>query len=536
MFKLKQKTKTASLSLALAAAMTGGVMMGTSTSVQAVNIAQDGIGEVLLFPYYTVRGGWQSYFNVTNTSNHTIIVRVRWHEGVNSRDVRDFNITMSPYDVWTAAVVPTDDGEGAKIVTSDKTCTAPALNDADGGRPGVLKGKAFTNLAYAGANGDHGPATMDRTKEGYFTVISMGVAKNELVQTAIDATHVTVAGNDNKAVPFDCANIVRRSSSSNIADLATEFNEPQNLIKGRAILINAATGIAMGYDPTVLANFYNPDLLTLKDGFSSETLIDVPSSDEPNLNFAFPTEATWIDDTPGVGPVLATVSASEAASNGIGSGRPVDAVSVLFNRAAIVNDYNIAGGSATDWVVTLPTKRYYVDEQNSVFAAGKVEDIFPAPLQPFDDAVSGEEFGRGVELGLRAEGEGQSCFDVNMRIWDREEGEFSIDAGLAFSPAPPGALSDQFCYETNIISFGDQKDSSSVVNSKLAKFFSKLPGDYGWGQLEFGAAGGESLPVIGLRLETRKKERNPGSSYGFANAHAYKRNVQAYMDDIGPSN
>ena len=73
MFKLKQKTKTASLSLALAAAMTGGVMMGTSTSVQAVNIAQDGLGEVLIFPYYTVRDGWATYFNVTNTSDKTVI-------------------------------------------------------------------------------------------------------------------------------------------------------------------------------------------------------------------------------------------------------------------------------------------------------------------------------------------------------------------------------------------------------------------------------------------------------------------------------
>ncbi len=525
MFKLKQKTKTASLSLALAAAMTGGVMMGTSTSVEAVNIAQDGIGEVLLFPYYTVRGGWQTYFNITNTSEHTVIVRVRWHEGVNSRDVRDFNVVMSPYDVWTAAAVPTEDGEGAKIVTSDKTCTAPALNEADGGRPGVLMGKAFTNLAYAGVNGDHGPAGLDRTKEGYFTVISMGVAKNELVQTAIDATHVAVAGNDNKAVPFDCANIVRRSTSDKIIELADDFNEPQNLIKGRAILINAASGIAMGYDPTVLANFFNPLEV---DGLASQNIIKIPSSDEPNLNFALPTSASWIDDTPGIGPVLATVSASEAASNGIGSGRAVDAVSVLFNRAAIVNDYNIAGGSATDWVVTLPTKRYYVDEQDSNFAAGKIEDIFPAPLQPFDVAVSGEEFGAKVESGMRAEGEAKSCFDVNMRIWDREEGEFSIDEGLAFSPAPPGALSDQFCYETNIISFGDEADSSSVVGSKLAKFFNKLPGDYGWGQLEFGAAGGESLPVIGLRLETRKKENNPGSSYGFANAHAYKRDLEAY--------
>jgi hypothetical protein len=527
MFKLKQKTKTAGLSLALAAAMTGGVMMGTSTSVQAINIAQDGLGEVLIFPYYTTRNGWQSYFNITNTSSKTTIIKVRWHEGVNSRDARDFVVTLSPYDVWTAAVIPDPDGEGARIVTSDSSCTAPALTHDASDRGDVVKGVDFTNLAFSGSDNDSGSESLDRTKEGYFTVFAMGAAKNELVPTAVNAKHVTVDGHNNKAIPFDCNAISNTFISGGASAVAVDFNEPNNTLRGRAILINAATGISMGYDPTVLANFYNPS--TVLDGNEGldvtniKNIVRGPSTDEPNLDFAKPSSASWIDDTPGIGPKLQTVSASEAASNGIGNGRSVDAVSVLFNRAAVVNDYNVAGDSATDWVITLPTKRYYVDEQDSVFAAGKSENVFPAPLQPFDSRVSAEEFGEGRNLG-------ESCFDVTMRIWDREEGELTAAGKLDFSPKPPPGEANKFCYETNLISFGKAKEAgvSNVMGSVLSKSFENLAGDYGWAQLEFGKNGGESLPIIGLRLETRKKAGNSAASYGFANTHSYKRDSSAY--------
>jgi hypothetical protein len=325
--------------------------------------------------------------------------------------------------------------------------------------------------------------------------------------------------------------------TENLAVAGGEFHEPNNVLKGRAILINPESGIAMGYDPTVMANFYNPTEFgpfAEKDSDHPSNTINKPSNTLPNLSGASPAVASWIDDTPGAYVQLQTVTASEAtASYGIGFGRAIDAVSVLFQRAAIVNDYNVAGESKTDWVVTLPTKRYYVDNASSTPEAGiPGED---APIAPFDRAsVNGEAFNEDLD--------GKSCFDVSMRIWDREEGELTAPGGLDFSPAPPPGQANQFCYETNVITFGKAVNTftdeltgevlplSNVMGSQLAKSFEKLSGDYGWAQLEFGASGGESLPVIGLRLETRKKEDNPAASYGFANAHSYKRDLRAYME------
>ena len=62
-FKLKQ------LALAVGVAVGG---MGMVPSVQAVNLATDGLGQVLIFPYYTTRAGWNTLFNITNTSAEEI--------------------------------------------------------------------------------------------------------------------------------------------------------------------------------------------------------------------------------------------------------------------------------------------------------------------------------------------------------------------------------------------------------------------------------------------------------------------------------
>ena len=84
----------------------GTVLGGLSMvpSAQAVNLATDGLGQSLIFPYYTTRAGWNTLFNITNTSDQIVAVKVRFHEGYNSRDVFDFNVVLSPKDVWNGTV------------------------------------------------------------------------------------------------------------------------------------------------------------------------------------------------------------------------------------------------------------------------------------------------------------------------------------------------------------------------------------------------------------------------------------------------
>ncbi|KAB2930668.1 MAG: hypothetical protein F9K25_09000, partial [Candidatus Contendobacter sp.] len=76
--------KMKQLALAVGVALGG---LSLVPSAQAVSVAKNNLGQALIFPYYTVRGGWTSLFGVTNTSNQVVAVKVRFRESYNSRDV-----------------------------------------------------------------------------------------------------------------------------------------------------------------------------------------------------------------------------------------------------------------------------------------------------------------------------------------------------------------------------------------------------------------------------------------------------------------
>ncbi|RFC32888.1 MAG: hypothetical protein DID92_2727745120 [Candidatus Nitrotoga sp. SPKER] len=153
-----QKFKRNSLTLAFAAAI-GSIGIADTTSA-AVHLSDNGQGQVLIYPYYTTRAGQDTYLSVLNTTALSKALKVRFYEGKNGRDVLNFNVYLSPYDIWTAAVVNTADG--AKLVTADKSCTAPTI---------PAGGKDFTNFAYSGAaiegirqsGGDGETTSLDRT-------------------------------------------------------------------------------------------------------------------------------------------------------------------------------------------------------------------------------------------------------------------------------------------------------------------------------------------------------------------------------------
>ena len=117
------------LTAAVLAGLAG--VAGIVGSAQAVNINPDGLGQVLIYPYYTVNGGNNTVLSVVNTSENAKAVKVRFLEGKNSREVLDFNLYLSAYDVWVAALYM--DAEGVPtLVTPDTSCTVPYFFGGDG--------------------------------------------------------------------------------------------------------------------------------------------------------------------------------------------------------------------------------------------------------------------------------------------------------------------------------------------------------------------------------------------------------------------
>lgn len=271
---------------AVAAAIAGSM---AAYNAQAVNLATDGIGDVAIAPFYTVRDGWSTLINLTNTQNAPVAVKVRFHEAHNSRDVLDFMVLLSAYDVFTGIV--TEDANGNPVFRStdtannagDRTCTIPtAINIADGN--GNLPNVGMSPAGYRNSNADNdrGDQTNDRLREGYIEFIVMGYAEQNLSAVSPQAQSAA-AGNglvtiDPGAGPQDVLDVgfaienhncdaalerafTRENGAGGDPEIlwtARQFGESINALKFNFRLINVDRGVEAGNSATTWANFYNP--------------------------------------------------------------------------------------------------------------------------------------------------------------------------------------------------------------------------------------------------------------------------------------
>lgn len=421
----------------LYAALAGLGALGVTGSANAVYVNPDGLGQVLLYPYYTVRsvGGseFNTYLSVVNTQNTVKVAKVRFLEGRNSKEVLDFNLYLSPYDVWTAAIVPT--AGGAQIITADRSCTHPAIPST---------GQEFRNIAYAQLFPDVGGTSLDRTREGYFEIIEMG---NVFGPVATAATH-NAAG-----TPNNCT-LVRST-------VPPPTTPGRGGLFGNMALINVTQGTDYTANAVALDNFNNTDLL-----YSG------PGELTPNLDSSFPrvsvvTNSEIVGSTSVNRTYITDWTATPFTIN------PVSAVLMhdqIFNEFALDTQIN----ARTDWVITFPTKTFYYNQ-----AAGSL--TLPTPLRaPATAALFQRNF---VATG--------ACDDVLPTVFSREEQTTVLQDD--FSPRPIGGTS-VLCWEANVLQFGGSAGdtASSVLGSRNFSQFSAGGFANGWLNLAFpnGTSGG----------------------------------------------
>jgi hypothetical protein len=266
-----------------------------SPSASAVNLPANGLGEVLIFPYYTVRDGWQTTFSIINTDERNIVaVRFRMIEGMNSRDVRDFTLILSPGDMF-AGVIEDNGSGGAQIRRSptDTTCTSPYFapgssvslsTDAFSGTTTLPNGNTVSDT-------DGGTTSADRLREGYILAIVMGqspvvgpaaTALNAAVTAYDTANNANLAGTlatlrsavhvdgvnteaecqaaaslfDNAKVrDLNNPDLFLRTTQPSLNSVIRVFGEPDNVLKGNYSFLNVPRGTAAGGNAVALANF-----------------------------------------------------------------------------------------------------------------------------------------------------------------------------------------------------------------------------------------------------------------------------------------
>lgn len=473
-------------------------------SAQAVYLSEDGTGQVLIYPYYTVQNGFDTYMSVVNTTASPKAVKVRFLEGKATAEVLDFNLYMSAYDVWTGAVTSSTSG-GGRLVTKDTSCTAPMINgSAD-----------FRNYQYTGTWDDPYEDDLSRTKEGYIEVIEMGAIDGNTTDTTNKpfAWRITHATTTTGWKPNDCAWVSEQFANATQGTTMDPYVvAPTGGLIGSATLINVAQGVDYSYDPVVL------------DAFRNAALHALPGSTSPDLGDASPATSTVIHRS-GSSQVAVTTDW------GLGFGRR--AVSAVLMHSAVMNEYTVEPGlsAGTDWVVTFPTKRAHLLRGTGAwgYAAGTND---PGYEQPFTKAPRSSTLDYPTWLKWRA------CESVSVKRWDREE---LTTGSIDFSPLPPGG--NVLCYEANIITFKNTNVLSSGLTLNLANVY-----DNGWARLTFaagnvlaaptgatsvngatqnGSATYGGLPVVGFAVQKYVNGNVGGvlSNYGGSFIHKYNRTI-----------
>jgi hypothetical protein len=450
------------LSLAVAASAAGVASLATAQ----MYINTEHTGEALVFPFYSAQGGNDTLISIANTTGQTKAVKVRIIEGQTSQETLDFNLYMSPQDHYSFAI--TADGDGAKLVSNDTSCTVPAIEGE----------QSFTDLLWVEDDADGNPlvgTAEGREQVGYIEVIEMGQIDNESQQGS-DILHAATGAT--AGTPDDCAAIVGYwSVSVNDAGAAVEgawYDEASaelvdagataagtgttgfvgavldadgtgawngGGLYGVATVINVAEGTAFGYDAVAIEGL-------VEAGSTSAQLHYPPGDTRPDFG----------DDAMADSAIVSIEGTQTTYTNDDALTDPHFAVSALFMTSSISNDYVIDAdiNALTDWVVTMPTKGLHL----GVAYSAPFSNTLTSTVAPFTVAPLA------------------GCQPVGMTGYDREEqvqdpptvdpdDPVTPDFSPSVRPDPeaPTATSDwAMCAESTVVHFG----GSSATNSAQA--------------------------------------------------------------------
>lgn len=423
-----EKMKKNKLALALTATLGLGAFAGAA---QAVNVASDGIGAFSYIPYFSVAKGQEEYIKLVNTSAKTVAVKIAFRRGTDSLEVRDFNIIMSPYDVWVAKVVPSTNGN-AKVVTSDKTCTSPDKNqwtpEAGGAYSVDFDTTRFgSNVSISSLNVLPGfvSSLVKDIKEGYVAVTVMGVSN---ISTNVPGSVAFLAKHQG-GTPRDCQSI--DSGFANVpfgalASIISQFWPAENVLRTTSSLVDVKAGTAVEIPVTTFAN------TDLRASIQGVNHIHEPSTDQPEeaINIS-PISDIFVDGT------------RTHARGGFPVNEGARAISSTIMTNSVVGTYDTTNNQTTNWIVNFPTKKALMD-------------LFPA-VQPFKDSV--------VQIA-------KSTFD--------EEEETSTST-TRFSPALTKTVT--LPWEVNVVGFSNNNSLTSGLFTDAGQGFAK-----GWMSLTFPTA------------------------------------------------
>lgn len=330
--------------------------LACSPALAAVSLDPQGLGQGLLYPYFTTHNGQTTLLTVQNTADEGKAVKVRVMESYAGLETLTFNLYLGPGATWSGALTQMDDGPA--LVSNDTTCTAPSLQ---------ANGERLRPYAY---EGDAGPQDPDRMREGFVEIVGMGTLNAELSEFAGHP------GTEN------CATFTYRFAQGGAwsTNANADLTAPGDGLRGNAILIDTADGTsftyrALAFDGLAVAPRQFPLTGEAQD-FSSPRLTDVQVADGEDI------DVNLVDASGNA--VTLRYDAEEG----------FKAISALLATYTALGSYNLDPGTRarSEWVYSFPTRRAHL------LSAGTTAECETVPVSVVDRSGSAVDAEDTVEL------------------------------------------------------------------------------------------------------------------------------------------
>ncbi len=514
---------------------------------------EGGIGHMLLVPYFTAQDKNATLLNVVNTDTNGKIVKVRFRSAANSDDLYDFLVFMSPGDVWTASVNQNADGLAA-LTTTDSSCTKPAKSvinatpfktirldqsltaaqKANGAREGYVEMFVVADVpkSYTGMPDSikaDGTAGADGINDLY------NVTKHSAAGTTLCAGGVWSAIDDNKS-SAEYRALGMANPTTGLMGSWTIINlDGAAAWAGNASAIEARSGTV----PSKGNLLYWPQVATALTANVTNYTVDPlfyksvgQDSDGNAFEASVAISPTWVDMPDMSTPYYSTGFVSATATlDGITPGRQAAELTKAISKTRVINEYSALAsiGAETDWVFSMPTRRYSVAlDYASIGKArtatatdtGKRFSIIGVDDKlAFYDGVAPQLWFRFDNTDVQTlNGYRQICASgIGYTPWNREESFKADQTEIIVSPveAKPGI---SFCGEVSLISFnGDANVPTYALKGAVTQKNMDVGFDEGWMVLNITNIGTNTLkqvlgyPVLGGSFTTAAAE---GSKFG----------------------
>ena len=438
-------TKRKALALAVASSALVSSLVSAEQSLSST-------GQVLLYPMYSTQNEANTYMHVVNTTADQKAVKMRFMEGVNSAVILEFNVYLGPYDIFPVALASNDFG-GTSVLTTDTTCTVPALGTSNAPYDGtqtelesgeVLRAQPF--VPYQFENDKSGD--ISRTLIGHAEVIEMGV-----VSDTVDVSDCKVVSD-------------LWSSGAWASNTATNVTAPSGGLSGSSLFIVPSLAYSVNMPVTAV------------DGWAKANT---------NYHKSPGTITPTLEDGVSTARINGTVLDYTSKTNGSAL-----ATSALLASQSVFNEVQTEDviAAETDWVVTLPTKKYFTNGTS--------------PVAPFTAVYDSTE--------------ANSTACETMSLTRRDRASNSSNGTGTFVPNSEG-VEDKVCSAVNVLTFNGKSAMRSSTSKTISYSFQagsatlttdqKLPADDNGVTVQ-------GLPVVGFAAT---RIVNGPMSYGYSVEH-----------------